>query len=153
MNVPHEVQQRGDKAVEIYVGCIKRGESVMLAEMLALQQAPRGMTDDVFFEGIGTLDKQFRGGDGPSQLNALVTESKKRGYKPNYNDYYCSGLASFPGDPDAFVPRTGGRAHVKRVLEKKGWASIDGAVTVKGREPESDPHKPKVTPKNKGNSQ
>lgn len=149
MQIPIEVQLRGDKAVEIYTGCIERGESVMLAEMLALQQAPRGMTDDVFFSGVGTLDQQFKGDEGKAQLGLLVNEAKKRGHKPNYNDYYVSGLASFPGDPDAFVPRTGGRAHVKNVLEKKGWAS-EGAVNVKGREPESDPHKPKVTPKNKG---
>ncbi len=55
MQVPIEVRARGNRAVEIYEGCIKRGESVLLGEMLALQQAPRGMTDDVFCEGIGTL--------------------------------------------------------------------------------------------------
>lgn len=144
MNVPLEVRQRGVRAVEIYEGCISRGESHMLAEMLAMQQAPRGMTDDVFFSGIGTLDNQFRGQEGNAQLNHLVAESQKRGHNPNYNDYYCSSIASYPGDPEAFVPRTGGRAHVKKVLENKGWGTIDGAVTVKGREPESDPHTPKV---------
>lgn len=146
MHVPVEVRARGVRAVQIYTGCIERGESALLAEMLAMQQAPRGMTEDVFFEGIGTLDKQFSGAEGQSQLQHIVGEARKRGYNPNYNDYYCPSLASCPGDPAAFVPRTGGRSHVKKVLEQKGWSSVDGAVTVKGREPESDPH---VSPKNK----
>lgn len=141
MQVPIEVQRRGNKAVEIYVGCIERGESVLLAEMLAMQQAPRGMTDDVFFSGIGTLDTQFSGGDGPSQLNHLVSEAKRHGYNPNYNDYYCDSIAAFPGDPKAFIPRSGGRAHAKQVLEERGWGTADGsAVSVKQRAPEVDPH-------------
>ena len=151
MQVPAEIQARGPLAVEIYTGCIERGESVMLAEMLALRQAPRGMTEDIFFEGIGTLDNQFKGAEGAAQLDRITSEAQKHGYRPGYNDYYCGQLASFPGDPDAFVPRTGGRSHVKKVLEKKGWSSVDGAVIVKGKEPDQDPHTVRVDlSKNKG---
>ena len=151
MQVPIEVRARGKLAVEIYEGCIKRGESVLLAEMLAMQQAPRGMTDDVFFEGIGTLEQQFGGGDGAKQLEELVARSQAAGHTPGYNDYYVAGIADYPGDPKAFVPRTGGRAHVKKVLEDKGWSTLEGsAVSVKGREPESDPFAP-VEPSQKKN--
>ena len=147
MQIPREVQARGDRAVEIYQGCIERGESALLAEMLALQQAPRGMTDDVFFSGIGTLSDQFAGGDGPAQLEAMIANCQAHGHTPNYNDYYVGSIAEFPGDPKAFVPRSGGRAHVKQVLEEKGWSTIDGsAVTVKGRASDVDPHAPIVKP-------
>ena len=36
-----------------------KGETHRMAEMLAFQEAPRANTDREFFEGLGTLDKQF----------------------------------------------------------------------------------------------
>ena len=117
-----------------------------------MQQAPRGMTDDVFFSGIGTLEKQFRGGDGPSQLAYLTAEAERHGYRPNSNDYYCDSLAAFPGDPKAFISRSGGRAQAKKVLEERGWGTADGsAVSVKQRAPEEDPRKPVDLSQTEGN--
>ena len=36
------------------------------------------------------------------------------------------------------VTRAMGRSYIKKLLEKRGWES-DGAVKVKGRQPENDP--------------
>jgi hypothetical protein len=36
------------------------------------------------------------------------------------NDYYEPHMARFPGDPTAFIPATGGRAHVRDVLKAQG---------------------------------
>jgi len=101
------------------------GESHRMSEMLAFQQAPRAMTDAVFFEGFGTLDKQFAGDE--KVRDQVIKRAMASGYKPNNNDVYLSALARYPGDPEAFVPATGGRGHVKKVCEKRGW-ECDGAV-------------------------
>lgn len=113
-----------------------KGESHKMSEMLAFQQAPRAMTDAVFFEGFGTIDKQFAGDE--KVRDQIIKRSMAAGYKPGNNDVYLSALARYPGDPEAFVPATGGRGHIKAVCEKRGWES-DGAVQTKRREPESDP--------------
>lgn len=112
------------------------GESHNIAEMLAFQQAPRGMTDAVFFEGYGTIDKQFAGDE--KVRDQIIKRAKASGYKVNQNDVYLSALARYPGDPEAFVPATGGRGHIKEVCERRGTA-CEGAVTTKYREPEEAP--------------
>jgi len=115
-----------------FVGMLLDGTAPKLAEMLALRSPPRANSDRELFAGVGTLDKQI--GD-PEHLDALVGAAKRRGYRPNPNDVYQPGLARFPGDPEAFVPATGGRSHIKRVCEKRGWA-CHGAVEVKAVEGE-----------------
>lgn len=113
-----------------------KGESHRMSEMLAFQQPPRAMTDAVFFEGFGTLDKQFAGDE--RVRDQVIKRAMAGGYKPNNNDVYLSALARYPGDPEAFVPATGGRGHIKAVCEKRGW-ECDGAVKTKRKEPEKDP--------------
>lgn len=140
--VPLDVLNAGSAAVEIYIKAIENGESPRLAEMLALRSPPRCMTDSVYFSDTGTLQKQFAGDE--SELNRLTAIAMANGYRPNQNDHYNSSIARFPGDPEAFVPATGGRGHIQRVLEQRGW-SCEGAVNVKGRQPESDPHETPVT--------
>ena len=112
------------------------GETHRMSEMLAFRQAPRGLTDAVFFEGFGTIEKQFAGDE--KVRDHLIRRAMKEGYKPNANDVYLSALARYPGDPEAFVPATGGRGHIKAVCEKRGWEA-DGAVKTKRREPEEAP--------------
>lgn len=126
-----------DPAVQArYVECLSNGCAPRLAEMLAFQSAPKAMTDREFFEGRGTLAKQFSGEE--AVLEKVIAAAKKRGYVPNANDVYCAGLADSIGDPAAFVPATGGRGHVQQVCEQRGWA-CDGAVQVKKRPLEAAP--------------
>ena len=121
---------------QLYDKCRRNKCGHRMAYMLAFQSPPRALTDREFLEGRGTLADQFEGQE--HMLDSLVGAAKKHGHKPGVNDVYDSSLAAFHGDPEAFVPPTGGRGHVKRVCEKRGWAS-EGAVNVKGREPEADP--------------
>lgn len=106
------------------------------AEMLAFQSPPRANTDREFFDGMGTLADQF--GKDVDGLNSAVAGARSHGYEPNPHDVYLPTIAQFEGDPLAFVPATGGRGHIKKVCEMRG-VSCRGAVTVEGRQPESDP--------------
>lgn len=108
--------------------------SEKLTEMLAARSAPKAQTDREFFAGQGTLADQFSGND--DQLNKVIGNAKKHGYKPQYTDTYVPALAKFAGDPAAFVSASGGRGHVQRVCERRGW-TCNGSVNVKGRP--SDP--------------
>lgn len=112
------------------------GESHKMSEMLAFRQPPRAQTDREFFEGFGTLEKQFRGDE--QIRDRVIKIAINNGYKPNANDVYLSSLANYPGDPEAFVPATGGRGHIKSVCEKRGW-ECDGTVKTKYQEPREEP--------------
>lgn len=139
--IPTEVRLAGPEVVKHYKKCLKKGCSESLAAMFALRQAPRGMTDDVFLAGRGTLDNQIRD---KRALEKVVSEAKRRGYKPKPTDYYDPGVARFPGDPEAFFNHGSGRGKLKRVFERRGVES-DGtvnAVSTKRREPLVDPKKP-----------
>tara|TARA_R110000824_G_scaffold6882_3_gene31606 strand:- start:12200 stop:12658 length:459 start_codon:yes stop_codon:yes gene_type:complete len=107
-----------------------------MAEMMAFREGPRSMTDREFFEGQGTLAKQFEGDE--RALDKLVEHARAKGYTPNYNDVYVGGLAKYPGDPEAFISPSGGRGQIQQLCEKRGW-ECSGAVNVKHRQPETDP--------------
>lgn len=109
---------------EFYEQMRRKGESHLLAEALALRAAPRANTDREFFEGHCN-GNQFAGDEATGDRLAKIAQS--HGYQPSRNDVYISQLAKFPGDPAAFVPATGGRSHIKRVCEKRGWG-CEGSV-------------------------
>lgn len=111
-------------------------DAARLDDMLTTRTAPMSNTDVEFLRGHGSLAEQFKGQ--PRMLQQLLAAAKKQGFTPGPNDVYLSSLAKKPGDPKAFVPPTGGRNHVRRVCEKRGWSCDDG-VKVKGREPENPP--------------
>lgn len=111
------------------------GSSHKLAEMLAFQSPPGSLTDREFFSGQGTLADQFKGDE--AMLKRLVSTAASNGRRPQASDVYCSGLARFPGDPEAFVPSSGGRNYIRRLSEQRGHA-CHGAVEVKKREPTED---------------
>lgn len=113
------------------------GQGHKFAAMLVLQRSPRIMTDSVFFEGQGDLAKQLQT---ETHLNLIVGNAKKHGYNPNRHDIYNPNLARFPGDPEAFVPATGGRGYIKQLCEKRGWA-CEGAVNVSARQDDPGPDK------------
>lgn len=117
-----------DKAFE-------RQSDARLRDMLRSQSAPRCMTDREFFQGIGTLDKQFA--DDEEGLREVVRIARSHGYNPGAHDVYMDNLAQFPGDPEAFVTPSGGRGQIKRVCEKRG-VSCHGAVEVKAVAPTRD---------------
>jgi len=135
IEIPEDVVRRGERAVGIYVTAIVEHKTApRMAEMFALQQAPRLMTDSVFMEGSGRLGDVMS----ESHLEEVLAGAKKHGFRPNPNDMYMPTLARFPGDPEAFVSHAGGRYYVKKLLEKRG-AGGEGVVKVKSREPSEAP--------------
>jgi len=133
--LPHDIARAPAETITFYLQLRRQGQSVNMAEMLALRAPPRARTDRELFEGQGMLDKQF--GGSPGQLEAVVAQAQQHGYRPNPNDVYIPMLANYPGDPLAFVPATGGRNHIRRVCEMRG-VSCQGSVDVKGRQPEQE---------------
>ena len=111
------------------------GESDSLASMVALRKGPALSTDDTFFAGQGTLYDQF---GRQKALDRTLAASKAMGFVPPKGSVYFPNLARSKGDPEAYVTRAMGRSYIKKLLEKRGWES-DGAVKVKGRQPENDP--------------
>jgi len=127
-----------------YIAFRRAGQSHGMASIFATRRAPGAKTDREFFSGMGTLADQFRGEE--YVLEKMVKIAESHGRKPHYTDVYQPGIANFPGDPEAFVPASGGRGHVQRVCEKRGLDCV-GIVNVKSpvREPEP-PKKPKRPP-------
>lgn len=99
-----------------YVAMRERGEPHGFAAMLVMQQPPACQTDATFFEGRGTLSDQLG-----KAVNHYTHIAEQHGYRPGARDVYEPGLARFQGDPEAFIPAVGGKGHVKRVLEKRGY--------------------------------
>lgn len=130
MNIPRDVQQRGPQAISRYKAMIAKGESPMLAEMLACQTAPKAETDRELFAGRGTLADQFKGR--PQVLAHHIRQARKEGYNPSPNDVYESGLADHPGHHKAFISPSGGRGQAKKRLEEMNTGTHDdGIVRVK----------------------
>lgn len=95
-----------------------RGEGGKLREMLATGQVPAGMTDSVFLEGVTDNSQQQRLGKFAEQFKAQALAA---GVDPK-GKLYASGLASFPGDPTAWVSN---RADVARVCGEKDMTLQD----------------------------
>lgn len=105
-----------------YYECISDGCTPKLADMLASQQPPGGMTDSTFLEGHcngNQFEKRPEFGDHYKKIAEQAGVSVK-------GKVYKGGLARFPGDPEAWV---GGRADVERVCRQRGWG-CEGAVSV-----------------------
>jgi hypothetical protein len=126
--------QPGVSRLAFYMILRMTGESHRMAESLASQRCAIGMTDDIFFAGMGMLGDDMR----PQQLDSLIKTAKSQGFTPTANHVYMPGLARFRGDREAFVSRSDGRTYIKKLLESRGWEA-DGGVNVKGREPDRDP--------------
>jgi hypothetical protein len=110
-------------------------DSFRLAEILHDGKAPHGISDCTFMHGASS---QFSGRQREGNYYRHVAESlggQTTGKK------YLSGLAAFPGDPEAWVDS---RGDVQRVLEKRGWGS-EGTINTKAREVEAAP-KPDIAP-------
>lgn len=138
--IAHHGVSPGVSRLAVYMMLRAKKSPHKLALMVACQRGPRVMTDAVFFERQPRLADQFVT---PQQMAKVIAIAKRNGYTPNSTDVYLPEIAAYQGDPLAFVPATGGRSHIKKVLEKRGWQS-DGAVTTPYVEPASDPHEQKV---------
>lgn len=93
------------------------------AEMLALQKPPMSNTDREFLEGHCN-GNQFE--KTPHLGDAYLAEARRAGVDVT-GKVYLSGLAAYPGDPEAWVS---GRGDVQRVVEQRGWA-CEGSVNIK----------------------
>lgn len=94
-----------------------------LAEMLALSAPPMSRSDKEFLEGHCN-GNQFE--KTPILGDAYAAEARAQGVDIT-GKVYIGGLASYPGDPTAWVA---GRGDVERVARDKGM-NVEGLVTVK----------------------
>lgn len=107
-----------------YEKCRAEGTSHTLAEMFAFQTPPGGgFTDSVFLEGECN-GNQFEGMEHIGDFYAKM--ARKAGVNTK-GKVYKSGLAKFPGDPEAWVSD---KHDVQKLLERRGWGA-EGAVNVK----------------------
>jgi hypothetical protein len=120
----------------LYMRLRRDGNTHRFSDMIACQRGPGLMTDSVFFAGAKQIGDQFVN---ETQRKKVLAVAKRHGYTPNRTDVYEPGLARFQGDPEAFVPATGGRGYIRKLCETRGWA-CDGAVKVEARQPERDPY-------------
>lgn len=141
-NLPHDIAVASPAVQAEYLDLLKRGNSSMLAEMLALRSAPASKTDREFLAGRGMLAKQV-GCD--YQLRDILEAAKRQGFTPGPGDVYDPGLARTMGDPEAFIPNGEGRSYVKKLCEKRGWAA-HGMVEVKHRPPDEEPVNCRLAP-------
>lgn len=103
-------------------------------EMLAHRKSPSTQSDTDFHRGRGTLLDQFKGDD--AWCNHVVSQAQKYGYNPGSNDVYHSQLVRKdwgPGDPQAWVGPTEGRAKIKRICEERNL----GCTGIVEHQPES----------------
>lgn len=142
----YKIRGRGEVSEKEFRDHKKEESQVLLTEMLESRQAPRGMTDDVYLSGVGTLDQQITEKD---QLERITKNAIAHGYKPKPTDFYRGDIAQFEGDPRAFFNHGHGRGAIAKRLEEMGM-HMDGDGDVHCREPEEDPYtnpKQKLHPK------
>lgn len=123
IEIPVEVLDRGDQAVEIYLTSRGSGESESWAVMCALR-APPGLkgTDSINFRGVAA------GNPFPNMPESLrqhyIKQCRKMGIDPNGKVYKTGlvrkGYGGLRFDPQALVDST---SVVKAVLERNGWGA------------------------------
>ena len=96
-----------------------------MAEMLATRTFPGLKTDAIFNEG------KFSGDSGKIGAQQLwLKEQAEAAGVSTAGKWYCSGLASFPGDPTAWV---GDRGDVLRIAREKNM-TVHGYIEHQGYE-------------------
>jgi hypothetical protein len=114
-----------------YQQCIANGCSPKLAEMLASRTPPMSNTDRELWYGH-INGRQFE--ESPQIGDYYRQQARLAGVDPK-GKIYLSGLARYPGDPEAWVES---RGDIRRILEKRGWGA-DGLVKMPVRKDESPP--------------
>ena len=133
----HDGHGHGLTRLAQYVISRRKGNGHKLAVSFAMQRACTAPTNDTFWGGR----KAFWQTHGEVYANDVRRKLATRGVNLGPNDEYMPELARFRGDTEAVVSFDGGRDHIRKVCQQRGWA-CDGAVTVKGRGPDVDPHVP-----------
>ena len=123
IQIPDEVLDRGDRAVEIYLTSRGGGESESWALMCALRSPPglKG-TDSINFRGVAA------GNPFPNMPESLrqhyIKQCRAQGIDFNGKVYKTGlvrkGYGGLRFDPQALVDSTSG---VKQVLERNGWGA------------------------------
>lgn len=120
---------------------VSRGDA-SVREMANARKAPGSQTDRELFAGVGTLADQFKGDE--AGLKRVVAKAKRLGYNPGDCDFYNPTMVRpevGEGDPEAFIPATGGRGHIKKVAQQRGLP-VRGQMNLAG----SDIRPPKKKP-------
>ena len=103
-----------------YERMIKAGQSERLAEMLAAQQPPGlGMTT------VGFLRGRHHGGIGDPEVDARYRSIAEASGVSPVGKVYSSPLASYPGDPEAWVSSP---SDAKEVAERKNL-KLEGSIS------------------------
>lgn len=108
--------------------CVKCGGTLQdddckLCVMFAAQQAPAVQTDSTFLAGMES--QQAVELNNKPQIGAKLSRDLKAiGGSPK-GKVYLSGLAAYPGDPEAWIS---GRGDIKRVADQRNY-TVKGAVT------------------------
>lgn len=98
-----------------------------MQDALTSQAFPGLNTDTTFLANRGTLEQQFEGDK--DALEKTVKKAQQHGYKPKHTDVYLSGLARFPGDPQAFVGGNDAKGHIAKLCKDRG-IGCRGSVNV-----------------------
>lgn len=116
--IPPEIAEAHPDVQLRFFECIEAGSSERLSIMLALQSPPAINTETRQVAGRPMLGDQMS----KQKLNQILASARAQGYNPSSSDLYNPTLARFPGDKQAFIPATGGNAHVRKVCEKNNWS-------------------------------
>jgi hypothetical protein len=121
--------------IERYYACIQDGCTPKLADMLALQKPPAGVSDCTFLAGHCNGSQFDKGPFQRLMGDKLRAEAEANGQNTK-GKVYLGSLAKYPGDPAAWVES---RDDVKRVCERRGWGCEGSGITIepknKGRRP------------------
>jgi len=118
----------------LYVISRREGNDHKFASMASCQRTPKGVTDDLFWNGRAHFSQMY----GDDYANDIRRILKNQGVTLGAHEDYCPELARFRGDKEAVISRSQGRGHIKRLCESRGWA-CEGMVNTDAREPERDP--------------
>lgn len=126
---------------ERYLDMRLQGQSHNMAEILASRRFP-GTKTDVEWNRGHCNGNQF---DGPEAVRVVGDYYKSVAAEHGVSitgKVYKSGLADFPGDPEAWVSS---RSEAQALIEKRGWSS-QGLVEVAARPNDAPNEAPAVDP-------
>lgn len=112
-----------------YEEMVASGQSHNMAEMLACRAFPGLRTDAEFLKGKCN-GNEFE--DQPGLGNFYAAEAARHGVN-HVGKTYVSGLARYPGDPEAWIS---GRGDAERICRERGWG-CEGSVNVATQEREA----------------
>lgn len=124
-----EVVSSNPRIQHAYEQMRREGTSHKLAEMFAFQRPPRANDDTTWLASQSDSISGANLDNAPKMVQDAYTEPAKAAGVNIKGSVYVPGLATFPGDPNAWVKNL---SEVKQKVEQKGWG-CDGAINVKAR--------------------